>query len=70
MNPSNAKVIFESDPNNSPVEFKDYPREIDPTIDIPEPLEEKTHTFSRRNQKLARSLIRSYKHLKKYREYK
>jgi len=53
-----------------PEEFKDYPREIDKSIEIPFHLREKTHTGNgRKNQKLAVRLRRSYRHLKKYKNY-
>jgi hypothetical protein len=35
INPESAEVIFETDPNNAPEEFKDMPRNIDPEITIP-----------------------------------
>ena len=43
------RVFYESDPDNPPEEFKDLPRDIDPTFDMPKVLKEKTHTKSKFN---------------------
>lgn len=70
INPDNATIIYESNPADAPEEFKDYKRDIDPNIDLPFSMKEKTHTFTRKNQKLAKALTKSYRKLKKFREYK
>jgi hypothetical protein len=49
--------------------MKDLPRDIDPTIDAPIPYSTKTHKYSRKMQKKGVLLRRSYRGLKKYREY-
>ena len=38
------KIIYESDPSNPAEEFADVERDIDPSIEIPDILEKKTHT--------------------------
>ena len=70
LTPENAEVIFESSQTEQAIEFKDFPREIDESITVPIPLREKTHTWHRKNQHMSRNLTRSYKGLKKYREFK
>ena len=70
MNKDETTVIFESDPSNPPEELKDFKRDIDHSIGDPIPLQEKTSSFPRKYQKLSRGLQKSYKRLKKFREYK
>ena len=64
-----AQVIFESDPSNLPEEMAHLPRDIDNSLATPLPYATKTHKYSRKQQKLGIALRRSYRSLKKYREY-
>lgn len=66
----NATVIYESNPENAPVEFKDVARDVDRDIDVPLAYRKKTHRFSRESVKKGVALRSSFKTLKKYREYK
>lgn len=72
MSPENSVVTFESDPLNPPEEFKDYKREIDVTIGIPDHLLKPLQTHvgtSRRNEKMAKQLRSSYKGLKRFKKH-
>lgn len=59
-------ILYESSPKDSPVQFKDLPREIDNDLATPIPWEKKTHQYKKESFKKAIALKRSYRGLKKY----
>lgn len=65
----NAVIAYQSDPNNTPVEFEDFPKQIDKSIEVPIHFREKKETWTRKNQKMAKSLKNAYKLLRKYKDY-
>lgn len=69
INKDTATVIYESDPKNTPEEMKDLPRDIDTSLDVPLTFRKKTHEFSKKDLRKAVMLKRSYRDLKKFREY-
>lgn len=66
---SDSTVIFESNPSQTPEEFKDLPRELDEARDMatPIPWEKKTHKYTKATQRKSISLRNSYRALRKYR---
>ena len=61
--------IYDSDPLNPPEEFKDVKRDIDNEIDSPFGSIKKTHHISRKQIQSSINVQRSFRHLKKYRQY-
>ena len=51
-----ATVIFESNPDKTPQEFKDIPRDIDESIATPIPWEKKTHKYTKASMRKSRVL--------------
>ena len=65
----NTTVKFSSD-GTIPEEFKDFPQDLDDTIDYPLNLRQKTHTQDRENFKLGIALRKSYKGNKRYKQHR
>jgi len=53
-----------------PDEFKDFPQELDDTMDIPLTIRSKTHTNHRWNFKLGNAMRSSYKSQRRYKVHK
>ena len=66
----NAKVVFESNPENAPEELKHLPRDIDPNFNMPLPYRKKTHTYPREAMRLAVTLRRKQNAIRKFKERK
>lgn len=69
INPEDITVTYTSD-GKLPEEFKNAKLEIDESLTIPPHHAKKTHTEDRRNFYMGSVLKKSFRKLKKYREYK
>lgn len=64
------KIIYESNPNNLPEEFADVERDIDPNIDLPFQLLEKTHTRGKKAIIQNKFAMTQFKAFAKYKKHK
>lgn len=62
----NATVIFEKDPNNLPIEFKDSPRDLDPALYYPKSHLALDYKKDNRNNRIEKQIQDHKKKLKRY----
>ena len=61
-----STVIFESNPKETPAEFKDLPSDIEEDISSPIPWQRKTHKYSKDTLRKGKALNNTFRGLKKY----
>jgi hypothetical protein len=66
---SKDKIIYMSNPENIPDEFKENEKDIDPLLSVPYQFREKKFRMARKNIKLGIGYKNSFKLMRKYKDY-